>query len=81
MVLYVDSDVAHLVIPRAHSQITGKYHLSNHPKNTNIPTLNGPLLVECKTIRAVITSVAEAEIGGIFHNAHVIILICAIFYY
>ncbi len=30
---------------------------------------NGAILIECKTIRHVVTSAAEAETNGVFHNA------------
>ena len=69
MALYTDSDAAYLVMHKARSRISGYYHVSNHPKNTNTLTLNGPILIGCKTIRAVVISVAEAEIRGLFHDA------------
>ena len=33
--------------------------------------MNGAVLVECKTLRHVVASAAEAEIAGIFHNAQI----------
>jgi hypothetical protein len=39
------------------------------------PKLNGPVLVECKTLRGVLTSAAEAETGGVFHNGQTTIVI------
>ena len=30
---------------------------------------NGPVLIECRTLRSVVTSAAEAETHGVFHNA------------
>jgi hypothetical protein len=41
--------------------------------NTPLPALNGAILVECKTLRHVVASAAEAETGGIFHNVQVAI--------
>ena len=58
MILYVDSDAAYLVQP---TPLTPK------------PALNAPILVECKTIRHVVASSAEAETGGLFLNAQNII--------
>ena len=33
------------------------------------------MLVECKTLRHVVASAAEAEIAGVFHNAQITVLI------
>ena len=65
MILNVDSDAAYLVLPNARSRIAGFFHLTN---KTN-PFRNGPLLVECKTLRHVVTSTAEAETSACYHNA------------
>ena len=69
MVLHVDSDAAYLVAPKARSRISGFFHLSDHPNITKHPKLNGAILVECKTLRHVVSSSAEAEVAGIYHNA------------
>ena len=69
MVLHVDSDAAYLVAPKARSRISGYFYLSDHPSKTPHPKLNGAILVECKTLRHVVASAAEAEIAGVFHNA------------
>ena len=72
MTLHVDSDVAYLVMPQARSRIAGYYYLSDNPNNfprKKIPSPNAPILVECKTLRHVVASAAEAETGGLFHNA------------
>ena len=69
MILHVDSDAAYLVAPKARSRIAGYYHLSGHPNITKHPKRNGAILVECKTLRHVVSSSAEAEVAGIFHNA------------
>ena len=69
MVLYVDSDAAYLVAPKARSRIAGYYYLSDHPNVTKRPKTNGAISVECKTLRHVVSSSAEAEVAGIFHNA------------
>ena len=71
MVLHVDSDAAYLVAPKARSRIAGYYYLSHHPATTSTPSLNGLVLVECKTLRHVVASAAEAEIAGVFHNAQI----------
>ena len=61
MVLLVDSDAAYQVLPKAKSGIAGYFYLSDHPSKSNIPMLNAPTLLLCKTIRHVVSSVAEAE--------------------
>ena len=70
MVLNVDSDAAYLVAPKARSRIAGYYYLSSAPTTTTPAHLNGAILVECKTLRHVVASAAEAETAGVFHNAH-----------
>jgi len=73
MILHIDSDAAYLVAPKARSRVAGYFHLSDHPSVTKHPKLNGAILVECKTLRHVVSSAAEAETGGVFHNAQVAI--------
>ena len=67
MVLHIHSDAAYLVMPKARSRIAGYFYFDN--KTTKLPLLNGALLVECKTLRRVVCSAAEAELSGVFHNA------------
>ena len=71
MILYAESDAAYLVQPKARSRIAGYFYLSDRQPTTTIPSppYNGPLLIECKTIRNVVASAAEAETNGLFHNA------------
>ena len=76
MVLHIESEAAYLVMPKAHIRIAGYCHISNHLQYTNTPTLNGPLLIECRTIRSVVASSAESKIEGLFHNAQISIPIC-----
>ena len=71
MVLHVDSNAAYLIVYKAKSQIAGYYHLSDHPNCTNQSSSNGAILVECKTLRHVVASAAEAEVTGVFHNAQI----------
>ena len=77
MVLNIDSDAAYLVLPGAKSRVAGYYFLGNKT-NTKSPqdcTPNGAVLVECKALRHVVTSAAEAETAGLFHNAKTAIAI------
>jgi len=73
MVLHTDSDAAYLVALQAKSRISGYFHLSDHPDRTPTPKLNGAIHVECKTLRHVVSSAAEAEVAGVFHNTQVAI--------
>ena len=66
MILSVDSDASYLVLPKACSRIAGFFQLTD---GKDAHTKNGPLLVECKTIKHVVSSAAEAEISALFHNA------------
>ena len=78
MVLHVDSDAAYLVLPEAKSRIAGHFYLSDHPNKLELnqpATPNAPILTECRTLRHVVASAAEAETGGLFHNARMSITI------
>ena len=69
MVLHVDSDAAYLVLPQARSRIAGHYYLSNDPTYTKTIQPNGPILTECRSLKHVVASAAEAETSALFHNA------------
>ena len=76
MILHVDSDAAYLVQDGARSRIAGHYILSSLLSPApQIPKKapNAPILIECKTLRHVVASAAEAETGGLFHNAQTIL--------
>ena len=64
MVLHVDSDAAYLTMPEARSCYAGHFYLSDWNSPSPIkpnPERNGPIHTECKTIRNVMFSAAEAE--------------------
>ena len=67
MILHIHSDAAYLVMSKARSRIAGYFYLDNPKKN--LPIINGSILIECKTLKSVVASAAEAEIFGVFHNA------------
>ena len=73
MILHADSDAAYLVMPKARSRIAGYFYMSDHPNIIFPPKLNAPVLVECKTLRHVVASAAEAETGGLFYNAQTVL--------
>ena len=75
MVLNVDTDAAYLVLPGAKSRIAGTYYMAEHPQSSKTPnpTLNGAVHIECKTLKHVVASAAEAETGGLFVNGQIIL--------
>ena len=79
MILYVDSDAAYLVLPKARSRVAGHYFLGDapppSPNRPNHKTTNGPIHTICKGLRHVASSAAEAETGAAFHNSKQVIII------
>ena len=73
MILHVESDAAYLVAPKARSRVAGYFHPSNTPLPNTPTKLNGAIMVECKTLRHVVASAAEAEVAGVFHNTRMAI--------
>ena len=71
MQLKVESDAAYLVLPGAKSRIAGYYVLSN----TTNREKSSPIFIECKAIRHVVCSAAEAETHGLFTNCQNTIII------
>ena len=71
MQLAVDSDASYLVIPGAKSRFAGHFYLESHPNpnNYNKAPHNAAIHTECKTLRNVVCSAAEAECAGLFNNA------------
>ena len=65
MILHVDSDAAYLVEPGAKHRAGGYLYFCNHIN----PRLNGPIYCLSTLIKAVMSSAAEAELGGLFLNA------------
>jgi len=65
MVLQVDSDAAYLVRPEAWSRAGDYHYLGNQTKTQ----FNGPILALAKTIKNVMASAAEAEVGALYMNA------------
>jgi hypothetical protein len=61
MILNVDTDAAYLVLPNAKSHVAAFYYLGSNTSAGQLPRLNGAILVECQTIKNVVSSAAEAE--------------------
>ena len=72
MQLTVVSDASFLVLPKARSRMAGYFRLLDPPLNRKYKH-NGAILIECRAIRNVVTSAAEAETHGVYHNARVAI--------
>ncbi len=66
MILAVHSDASYLSEPKARSRAGGNFFLSENDKD---PKDNGALHVVAKIIKQVMSSAAEAELGGLFINA------------
>jgi hypothetical protein len=62
MILKTTVDAAYLVLPKARSRAAAHYHLGW----TNSDRVNGAIDVQCRTIKNVVSSAAEAETGGIY---------------
>ena len=75
MKLMVDSDAAYLVLPNARSRVAGHFYLEALPRAHKAyqAKKNAPILTECYTLKNVVSSAAEAECGGVFHNCIVAI--------
>ena len=75
MILKVDSDAAYLVLPNAKSRVAGHFYLeaTPHAQKAYPGKKNAPILTECHTLKNVVSSAAEAECGGVFHNCIVAI--------
>ena len=70
MILAVESDASYLSIPKARSRAAGFFYLTSTPTPTQAPVMpNGAIHILCQTMREVLSSAAEAELGALFHNA------------
>ena len=70
MILHVHSDASYLSAPKARSRIAGYFHLTKQNHKTE-PYFNAPIHVECKVLKHVMSSAAEAELGALFQNCKV----------
>ena len=73
MVLHVESDASYLSETKARSRYAGYQYLSTRPSESPqtdpIPPFNAAVNVPCQILREVVSSAAEAELAGLFHNA------------
>jgi hypothetical protein len=68
MVLAIHSDASYLSGPKARSRTGGHFSMSADDAD---PPNNGAVLNVSKVIKAVMSSVAEAELGALFYNAKI----------
>ena len=81
MVLHIDSDASYLSKPWECSHTGCHYYLSSQPSDpTKSPHLppqeNVPIQTECIILRDVVSSSAEEEVCGIFHNRKTDVPLC-----
>jgi hypothetical protein len=73
MILHVESDASYLSESKARSRYAGYQYLSSRPsespQNDPIPPFNAAVNVPCQILKEVVSSAAEAELAGLFHNA------------
>ena len=65
MILFVESDAAYLVCPKARSRAGGFHYLSNKDGTM----MNSPIWILAKVIKNVMASAAESEVASLFMNA------------
>jgi hypothetical protein len=76
MILWIDSDASYLSESEARSTCAGIFFLLDNPRDPSKPpqpqdpepTYNTPVHVLCTSIHEIVSSAAEAEIGGLFYN-------------
>ena len=76
MILHVHSDASYLSAPKSRSKLGGYFYLSSRPVDPHrqptstdpLPPMNGAVLVNANIIKHVMSSAAEAELGGLFFN-------------
>eukprot|EP00957_Ditylum_brightwellii_P162122 12343373-Ditylum_brightwellii.AAC.1 len=78
--LHVNSNAAYLVINGAKSRIIGCFYWASNPPALNYNKMlhNAPILIECRTLKHVVCSAAEAKCGALFHNSQTVMGICSV---
>eukprot|EP00957_Ditylum_brightwellii_P075307 5722161-Ditylum_brightwellii.AAC.1 len=71
MQLHVNSDTTYLVVNGAKSRIAGYFYYASNPYNLNYNKTphNAPILIECRNLKHIVCSAAEAECDALFHNS------------
>jgi hypothetical protein len=68
MILNIHSDASYLTEAKARSRACGHFFMGWMPKNGEPIQLNGAFHVSMTIMRFVVASVAEAELGALYHN-------------
>ncbi|KAG7342946.1 reverse transcriptase RNA-dependent DNA polymerase [Nitzschia inconspicua] len=69
MQLHIESDASYLSEAKARSRYAGFHYLSEPSTNpTTHPAPNGAIHIPCQILKEVVSSAAEAELAGTFHN-------------
>ena len=74
MQLHIDSDASYLVLPKARSRGAGHFYFSHKIDTTHsipAPTPIGLILTKCVTLRNVMSSADETEVGTVHQNRKV----------
>ena len=66
MQLHIHTDASYLNATKGRSRISSHNYLGNHPNNPSLA--NGAVLNQASILRMVVSSVAEAEVGGMFQG-------------
>jgi hypothetical protein len=79
---------SYLCEAKAKSRVTGYYYLGNNPApappnpqeapvtTTSPPMANGAVHVLCQILQEIVSSAAEAELAGLFHNGKEACALC-----
>ena len=75
MILMTEIDAAYPILPESCSHIASYYYFTNRmiDYSKGNPTPNSPISIEWKTLKTVVSSSSEAEIGGNFEDAQNVI--------
>jgi hypothetical protein len=68
MILDIHSDASYLSEAKARSRACGHFFMGWMPKNGEPIQLNGALQISRTIMQFVVASVAEAELGALYHN-------------
>jgi hypothetical protein len=68
MILNIHSDMSYLSEAKARSRACGHFYMGWMPKNGEPIQLNGAFHISMTIMRFIVASMAEAELGALYHN-------------
>jgi hypothetical protein len=74
IILHIHSNASYLTAPEACSCAGGHFYLSDKPGNQPAPN-NGPVHSLAKIMKNIMSSAAEAEVGGLYINARDVVVL------